>query len=82
MGPSSTATGGLPSRLVHQDQVFDFRDVRKSMKIIGRAYQKRSVAMIELCRLFLEISPGSWDQVDALKRFNLFRVYDCSFVVC
>ncbi len=52
------------------------------MKIIGRAYQKRSVAMIELCRLFLEISPGSWDQVDALKRFNLFRVYDCSFVVC
>ncbi|KAI9457014.1 hypothetical protein BJY52DRAFT_529444 [Lactarius psammicola] len=67
MGPPFHPGGGLLSRLVHKDQVFDFEDVRKSMKFIGRAYQKRSVAMIELCRLFLEISPVSWDQVDALK---------------
>ncbi|KAI9434434.1 hypothetical protein H4582DRAFT_1977502 [Lactarius indigo] len=46
---------------------FDFQDVGRSMKNTGRAYQKRSVAMIELCRLFLEISPGNRDQVDALK---------------
>ncbi|KAH9036028.1 hypothetical protein EDB83DRAFT_1769544 [Lactarius deliciosus] len=48
-------------------RVFDFQNPEKSMKNRGRAYQKRSVAMIELCRLFLEISPGNRDQVDALK---------------
>ncbi|KAH9055586.1 hypothetical protein EDB87DRAFT_1639845, partial [Lactarius vividus] len=46
---------------------FDFQDPGKYMKNKGRAYQKRSVAMIGLCRLFLEISPGNRDQVDALK---------------
>ncbi|KAH9174585.1 hypothetical protein EDB89DRAFT_553251 [Lactarius sanguifluus] len=57
-------------------RVFDFQDPEKSMKNRGRAYQKRSVSMIELCRLFLEISPGNRDQVDALKRSNWFPVYD------
>jgi hypothetical protein len=41
---------------------------RKYVKDIGRAYQKRSLAMIQLCRLFLEISPGNPDQIDALRR--------------
>jgi hypothetical protein len=67
---------------IHQDQVFDFQDVRKSLKLIGRAYQKRSVAMIELCRLFLEINAGRWGEVFALKRFNQFRVQNIPFFVC
>ena len=67
---------------IHQDQVFDFQDVRKSLKLAGRAYHKRSFAMIGLCRLFLELSRGSWDQVFELKRFDQFGVYDCSSVVC
>jgi hypothetical protein len=67
--------GLLPSSLnmlVYPDHIFNFQDVRKSLKLIGRAYQHLSVAMIELCRLFLELSRGSWDQVFALKRFNQF----------
>lgn len=63
---------------IYQDQVFDFQDVRKSLKPVGRAYQRRSVAMIELCRLFLELSRGSWDQVFELKRFDQF---DCTIVL-
>jgi hypothetical protein len=51
--------------------VGDIASFRKYVKYIGRAYQKRSVAMIQLCRLFLEISPGKPDQMDALKRFRL-----------
>ena len=50
--------------------VGDISKFRKYVKNIGRAYQKRSVAMIQLCRLFLEISPGKPDQMDALKRFS------------
>ncbi len=49
--------------------VGDIASFRKYVKSIGRAYQKRSVAMIQLCRLFLEISPGKPDQIDALRRF-------------
>ena len=48
--------------------VGDISTFRKYVKNIGRAYQKRSVAMIQLCRLFLEISSGKPDQTDALKR--------------
>ncbi|KAF8258586.1 hypothetical protein EI94DRAFT_1754257 [Lactarius quietus] len=40
---------------IQQDQVFDFQDVRKSLKLIGRAYQKA-----------LPLS-WKWDQVFALK---------------
>jgi hypothetical protein len=47
--------------------VGDISTFRKYVKNIGRAYQKRSVAMIQLCRLFLEISSGKPDQSDALK---------------
>jgi hypothetical protein len=47
--------------------VSDISTFRKYVKNIGRAYQKRSVAMIQLCRLFLEISSGKPDQTDALK---------------
>ncbi|KAH9990185.1 hypothetical protein BJV77DRAFT_1151150 [Russula vinacea] len=43
-------------------------------KLRGRAYQKRSVAMIQLCRLFLEISPGKPDQIDALR--SLFETVE------
>lgn len=50
--------------------VGDIASFRKYIKYIGRAYQKRSVAMIQLCRLFLEISPGKPDQMDALRRFR------------
>jgi hypothetical protein len=50
--------------------VGDIASFRKFVKYIGRAYQKRSVAMIQLCRLFLEISPGKPDQIDALRRFG------------
>ena len=53
---------------LHPDQVFDVQDVRKSMNLTGRAYQKRSVTMIRLFRLFLGVSSKSnRDQVDALK---------------
>ena len=45
----------------------DISTFRKYVKNIGRAYQKRSVAMISLCRLFLEISSGKPDQSEALK---------------
>ncbi|KAH9059811.1 hypothetical protein EDB87DRAFT_728493 [Lactarius vividus] len=47
--------------------VGDISTFRKYVKNIGRAYQKRSVAMIQLCRLFLEISSGKPDQTDALR---------------
>ncbi|KAH9174001.1 hypothetical protein EDB89DRAFT_1956215 [Lactarius sanguifluus] len=47
--------------------VGDISTFRKYVKNIGRAYQKRSVAMIQLCRLFVEISSGKPDQTDALR---------------
>ncbi|KAI9432695.1 hypothetical protein H4582DRAFT_1992239 [Lactarius indigo] len=47
--------------------VGDVSILRKYLKNIGRAYQKRSVAMIQLCRLFMDISSGKPDQTDALK---------------
>jgi hypothetical protein len=55
--------------------VGDISNFRKYVKNIGRAYQKRSVAMIQLCRLFLEISSGKPEQTDALKGLTtrLFR---------
>ena len=53
---------------------------RKYAKKIGRAYQKRSVAMIQLCRLFLEISSGKPDQTDALKR-STTRLHRRTFCV-
>ncbi|KAI0249015.1 hypothetical protein BJV78DRAFT_735311 [Lactifluus subvellereus] len=52
----------------------DISSFRKHVKYIGRAYQKRSVAMIQLCRLFLEISPGKPDQIDALR--SLFETVE------
>lgn len=54
--------------------VGDIASFRKYVKYIGRAYQKRSVAMIQLCRLFLEISPGKPDQIDALR--SLFETVE------
>lgn len=39
------------------------------VKDIDRRYQTRSVAMIQLCKLFLDISPGELDQIYALRRF-------------
>ena len=45
----------------------DISTFRKYVKNIGRAYQKRSVAMISLCLLFLEISSGKPDQTESLK---------------
>jgi len=54
--------------------VGDISTFRKYVKNIGRAYQKRSVAMIQLCRLFLEISSGKPDQTDALK--GLFEIVE------
>ncbi|KAI0291895.1 hypothetical protein BC826DRAFT_466784 [Russula brevipes] len=54
--------------------VGDIASFRKYVKYIGRAYQKRSVAMIQLCRLFLEISPGKPDQMDALR--SLFETVE------
>ncbi|KAI0271911.1 hypothetical protein BGY98DRAFT_184478 [Russula aff. rugulosa BPL654] len=54
--------------------VGDVASFRKYVKYIGRAYQKRSVAMIQLCRLFLEISPGKPDQIDALR--SLFETVE------
>ncbi len=52
--------------------VGDISNFRKYVKNIGRAYQKRSVAMIQLCRLFLEISSGKPDQSEALMRQLFF----------
>ncbi|KAH9953632.1 hypothetical protein BC827DRAFT_112547 [Russula dissimulans] len=54
--------------------VGDIASFRKYVKDIGRAYQKRSVAMIQLSRLFLEISPGKPDQIDALR--SLFETVE------
>ena len=53
----------MPQGLV----VGDISTFRKYVKNIGRAYQKRSVAMIQLCLLFMEISSGKPDQTDALR---------------
>ncbi|KAI9454221.1 hypothetical protein BJY52DRAFT_765416 [Lactarius psammicola] len=52
----------------------DVGDLSRYIKETRCAYQKRSVAMIRLCRLFLEISPGKPDQTDALK--SLFDIVD------
>ena len=60
-------------------QEFDLEDLEQDIKNKGAAYQKRSVALIRLCRLFLEISDGRRDQVHALKRF---RGYYRSYRVC
>ncbi|KAI0259381.1 hypothetical protein BC834DRAFT_635938 [Gloeopeniophorella convolvens] len=60
----------MPVRITVDDAL----TIRKHIKNIGRAYQKRSVAMIQLCRLFLEISPGKTDQIDALR--SIFEVVE------
>ncbi|KAF8266122.1 hypothetical protein EI94DRAFT_230125 [Lactarius quietus] len=54
--------------------VGDISTFRKYVKNIGRAYQKRSVAMIQLCRLFVEISSGKLDQSEALR--SLFEIVE------
>ncbi|KAI9430055.1 hypothetical protein H4582DRAFT_2020341 [Lactarius indigo] len=60
----------MPIHLALGDPLTSF----KYFKNTGRAYQKRSVEMIHLCRLFSQVSSGKPDQTDALK--SLFDTVD------